>query len=154
MSISGYSSTPAALRIMGISLAALSFALLGMGTSTLVVLGMGISTTLAALGIMGISLVALGMGTSTLPALEIFGICLAALGSVELDLAISFTPDGSTFASTVTTFSATFTSVAGSTASTLTAPDTFFLELVLLFPSLPPLEASFASSLEASFASS
>merc|ERR1719341_1406362 len=82
------------------------------------------------------------------------GISLPALGLAELGIGSSFTPDDSTFASTVTT-STTFTSVATSTASNFAALDTFFLDSVLLFfASIPPLEASFSGSLKASFAGS
>merc|ERR1711887_328920 len=118
-------------------------------------LGMGIST-LTALGISmaSVGFVVLGVGISTLAALGIVGISLAALGFRMLGLVISFTPDGSTIASAVT-ISASSTSIAGSTTSTLTVLDTFFFESVLLFfTSMPPLDASFTSSLEESFISS
>merc|ERR1719222_1462661 len=150
---------------MVISLAALGFAMLGMGISTLSALGISLAAlgfrmlglVISTLSALGISLAALGfavlgVGISTLNALGIVGISLAALGFRMLGLVISFTPDGSTIASAVTTL-ASFTSIAGSTSSTLTVLDTFFFESVLLFfTSMPSLEASFTSSLGASFA--
>merc|ERR1719341_2533596 len=90
------------------------------------------------------------MGISFL-ADDSLGISLPALGLAELGIGISFTPDDSTFASTVTTF----TSVATSTASNFAALDTFFLDSFLLFfASTPPLGASFSGSLKPSFTSS
>merc|ERR1719209_2439575 len=79
----------AVLGIMGISLAALGFAVLGLGISILAVLGVGISSTFTAPGIMGsaaLGFAVLGFGISIFAALGIMGTSLAALGFVVLDL--------------------------------------------------------------------